>query len=65
MTDLDALEIPADLVTIPVFGSVEEVLDDGILVVELSERVQHDRTSQRFLSKSPFSLYLLEERDNG
>jgi len=46
---LDAFDIPADLVTIPIFGPVQKVLNDRILIVHLAERIKHHWSSERFL----------------
>lgn len=42
---LDTLEITADLVPIPIFGSVKEVLDDSVLVVKFTKGIGDYRSS--------------------
>jgi len=40
---LDSLDVSANLVAITKASSVQEVLDDGILVVKLAQRIRHYR----------------------
>ena len=48
-THLDALEVSANLITISIFGLIEEVFYKGILIVQFPQGIKDDRLGQQSL----------------
>lgn len=38
---LDTLDVSTDLISVSETGSIQQVLDDSILVVQLAQRIRH------------------------
>jgi hypothetical protein len=53
---LDTLDVSTDLISVSETGPVQQVLDDGILVIQLTQWIRHHRLRE-------WSLYFLQSSE--